>query len=125
MERKLGICARRALFCKYVKGETKDILLKEGMPEFMHVLKEKNSELYQKIVLLRQYNSETLRTTLSHSANVHYGRGVDGKSTIPYKASNTPSDAEFGEEFERIGHFIQDYLQNGLSPVQVRTWIKL
>ena len=99
------------------------IPLKEGMPTFMHELKHRDKELYQNIGVIRQYLSQTLSTTLSHSGNVHYGRAPDGKSTIPYKANNTPSEAEFGEEFERIGHFIQDYLQNGLSHQQVETWV--
>lgn len=114
----------KQVFCKYLQGKTDlGIPLKENTPLFMHAIKGKNLELYQNISLLRQYLTQTLPTTLSRSGNVHYGRAPDGKNTIPYKANNTPSEAEHGEEFERISYFIQDYLQNGLTETQVQSWV--
>lgn len=112
-------------FCDYIVEEdvNNNIALEENVPLFMMDLKESNRPLYQEIGLLRQYISKTLPNTLSHSSNVHYGRAADGTHTIPYKANNTPSQAEFGEEFERIGHYIQDYIQNGLNPTQLHVWI--
>ncbi len=112
-------------FSQYLLDHKEIEDLREGMPEFMHQLKAKPETLalYQEIILLRHYLCKTLPVTLSHAGNVHYGRAVDGMNTVPYKANNTPSQAEFGEQFERIGHFIQDYMQNGLSSVQVQTWV--
>jgi len=119
-----GQAVPMGLFCRYLQGKTDlGVPLKDRMPPFMQALKDKNSELYQDIGLLRQYLTQTLPTTLSHSGNVHYGRASDGENTIPYKANNTPSAAEFGEEFERIGHFVQDYVQNGLSEIQIQAWV--
>ncbi len=101
----------------------KEELTPSTLPSFMEKLEQQNLALYQDIALLRHYLSQTLPTTLSHAGNVHYGRAAEGTQTIPYKANNTPSEAEFGEEFERICYFIQDYLQQGLSQAQVHTWV--
>ena len=116
----------KELFCRYVIGETDlGVPLIEDMPSFMHELKakEQTKELYGKISILRQYLKETIKTTLSNSGDVNYGRAEDGSNTIPYKGNNVPSEAEFGEEFERIGYFIQDYIQKGLSHQQVLSWV--
>lgn len=116
----------KELFCDYVKGmKNLGVPLINQMPSFMNAFKIKDNDLFQSIGVLRQYLSQTLTTTLSHSGNVHYGRAPDGENTIPYKANKVPSEAEFGEDFERIAHFIQNYIQEGLSEKQVQVWINL
>lgn len=111
-------------FIKYIlSSEDLKLETKDDIPLFMHKLKTNNEPLYKKIGLLRQYVGETFNSTFNLSNNAKYGRGKDGVKTVPYKASNTPSDAEFGDSFERITYYIQDYLQMGLTDQQINTFI--
>ncbi len=80
-------------------------------------------ELYKNIKNLRLLLN-TFEGTLKASNKVGYGRKEGGIETIPYKASNTPAQAEFGDETERIAYLIQDYLQEGLSTQQREDFIE-
>jgi len=94
-----------------------------NLPRFMSVLKQDNDELYQFLCNLRAFLGDTLSHTLSGSNSVTYGRHGDGINTIPYKASNIPSEADFGDSAERIAYFCQDYLQKGITDIQVEQYI--
>lgn len=66
---------------------------------------------------------QALETTLQKSNSEGYGRGHNGIDTVPYKASNTPSNSEYGDVFERVAYTLQDYYQQGLSNIQVNEYL--
>lgn len=77
----------------------------------------------QKLYWIQQFlwNLFTPEAALAKREGVSYGRAKDGVSVIPYAGSDKPKErSQHGNDLERLVYTSLDYVQNGLSPGQVR-----
>jgi hypothetical protein len=95
---------------------------KETLEE-IGALKVRDKQLYKEITTVKGFINVGLMTSLSKIGNVNYGRDPESfKWTIPYSGSRAPRvGSEFDDDIEKITFMLQDYLQNGVSILQVQT----
>lgn len=55
---------------------------------------------------------------------INYKRSSDGKRTVPCHEGEAQENSRFGHPLEEINYTIQDYMQNGVSSIELSDWIK-
>lgn len=65
-----------------------------------------------------------LPLALSKASQLDYKRSSNGTRTVPCHEGEPQESSKFGHPIEEINYTIQDYIQNGVSLEELKTWIK-
>lgn len=113
--------AIRKIAAKFAKDDPDLIDYFLGKKEIDHSKYSKNLDL---LALIKDQCSIFLPLTLRKASGLDYQRSADGTKTVPCHEGEPQENSRFGHPLEEINYTIQDYIQNGVSLPELKSWIK-